>query len=167
MKITDITATWLQVPIPPERQHVSDYGPTHSIDTVLVKVGTDGGVTGYGEARGSVSINGNCAAVCAAVENEFAPLLRGEDPRDITRLWDTMYNATRTHFALDRGHAFRRWAGGAQTSRRCPASTSRSGTSPASRSARRSGSCWAGGGMRRCCATPPAAGPPPTGSASS
>jgi len=106
MKITDITATWLQVPIPPERQHVSDYGPTHSIDTVLVKVDTDGGVTGYGEARGSVSINGNCAAVCAAVENEFAPLLRGEDPRDITRLWDTMYNATRTHFALNRGHAF-------------------------------------------------------------
>ena len=106
MKITDIRATWLHVPIARERQHVSDYGPTASIDTVLVEVETDAGVTGLGEARATLSVNGNCAAVCAAIENEFRPLLIGQDPRDISRLWEVMYNATRADFALARGHAF-------------------------------------------------------------
>lgn len=106
MKISNIEATWLHVPIPEERRHTSDYGPTFSIDTVLVKVETDSGPTGYGEARASLSVNGNCAATCAAIENELAPLLIGKDPRDISRLWDSMYNATRAHFALSRGHAF-------------------------------------------------------------
>ena len=106
MKITRITATWLHVPIPPERQHVSDYGRTTSFDTALVRVDTDAGVIGYGEARGALPAQANCAGVCAIVENEFAPLLLGEDPRDTSRLWEVMYNTDRAHFALDRGHAF-------------------------------------------------------------
>jgi L-alanine-DL-glutamate epimerase-like enolase superfamily enzyme len=40
------------------------------------------------------------------IEQELAPLLVGEDARDISRLWDVMYNGSRAHFALDRGHAF-------------------------------------------------------------
>ena len=28
------------------------------------------------------------------INEEFAPLLVGEDPRDITRLWETLYNGT-------------------------------------------------------------------------
>ena len=106
MKITGISATWLHVPIPPERQHASDYGLSSSFDTALVRVDTDAGITGWGEARGALPAQCNCAGVCAVIENEFAPLLLGEDPRDISRLWEVMYNTDRAHFALARGHAF-------------------------------------------------------------
>jgi L-alanine-DL-glutamate epimerase-like enolase superfamily enzyme len=106
MKITSVTATWLHVPIPKEKQHVSDYGPTVSFDSTLVRVETDAGISGCGEARGALPSNGNCAAVCAAIEKELGPLIVGEDPRDISRLWDVMYNGTRAHFALARGHVF-------------------------------------------------------------
>ena len=106
MRITRISATWLHVPIPKERQHVSDYGPTVSFDTALIRVDTDAGITGWGEARGALPAQANCAGVCAIVENEFAPLLLGEDPRDISRLWEVMYNTDRAHFALARGHTF-------------------------------------------------------------
>ncbi len=106
MKITGISATWLHVPIPPERQHASDYGLSSSFDTALVRVDTDAGITGWGEVRGALPAQCNCAGVCAVIENEFAPLLLGEDPRDISRLWEVMYNTDRAHFALARGHAF-------------------------------------------------------------
>src|SRR3546814_17837891 len=36
----------------------------------------------------------------------MSPLLIGQDARDISRLWDVMYNGTRAHFAIDRGHVF-------------------------------------------------------------
>ena len=91
MKITSITATWLHVPIPEERRHKSDYGVTDSFDTTLVRVETDAGIVGWGEARGALPAQCNCAGVCAVIENEFAPLLIGEDARDISRLWEIMY----------------------------------------------------------------------------
>src|SRR5207237_3847197 len=40
------------------------------------------------------------------INEEFAPLLKGEDPRDITRLWGTLYSGTRAHYALRQGRAF-------------------------------------------------------------
>ena len=54
MRITGITASWLRVPIPEQRQHVSDFGRVASFDTVLVRVATDAGIIGHGEGRGSV-----------------------------------------------------------------------------------------------------------------
>jgi L-alanine-DL-glutamate epimerase-like enolase superfamily enzyme len=106
MKITSLTATWLHVPIPKERQHVSDYGPAVSFDSVLVRIETDAGITGHGEAKAALPSNGICHALMALIEKELGPLLIGEDPRDISRLWDVMYNQTRAHFALARGHGF-------------------------------------------------------------
>src|SRR5207244_12048094 len=41
----------------------------------------------------------------AAISNQdYAPLLVGQDPRDISRLWDVMYNTPREGYAVDRGH---------------------------------------------------------------
>jgi L-alanine-DL-glutamate epimerase-like enolase superfamily enzyme len=40
----------VHVPIPPERQHTSDFGRTASFDSVIVKIVTDDGITGWGEA---------------------------------------------------------------------------------------------------------------------
>lgn len=106
MKIVKVSADWLHVPIAEERQHRSDFGQVSSFDSALVRVETAGGVTGFGEAKAQVGSAGNCRAVCALIEDEFAPLLVGEDARDISRLWDVMYNGSRAHYAIERGHVF-------------------------------------------------------------
>ena len=50
-KITDIKATWLRVPIPETKQSVSDFGRNDSFNTTLVRVETDAGLVGHGEAK--------------------------------------------------------------------------------------------------------------------
>lgn len=106
MKITQVRARWIQVPIPPERQHTSDFGRAASFDTALVSIETDQGLTGWGEAKVAAGSAGHYAAVCELINREYAPLLEGRDPRGINRIWDELYNGTRGHFALSRGHVF-------------------------------------------------------------
>lgn len=106
MTIADVTAHWLRAPIPPERQHVSDYGRLAWFDTTLVSVTTEDGLTGYGEAKAAVGSAGECASLVACIRHELRPLLIGQDARAITRLWTTMYNGVRAHYALDRGRTF-------------------------------------------------------------
>lgn len=106
MKITRVEATWLQVPIPPERQHVSDFGRATTFDTALVRVETDAGITGVGEAKVSAGSPGDYHGVVAVINQEFGPELVGQDPRDISRIWENLYSGTRGHYAIARGHAF-------------------------------------------------------------
>lgn len=104
MKITDVHATWVHVPIPSERQHTSDFGRIASFDSVIVKVQTDDGLVGWGEAKAGVGSAASAYGLAAIVNLDYAPLLVGQDPRDIGRLWDVMYNTPREGYALDRGH---------------------------------------------------------------
>ncbi len=106
MRIADVTATWLHCPIPPEQQHVSDFGRITSFDMTLVTVTTDDGLTGYGEAKAGVGSAAVCASLVTCVREELRPLLIGQDPREINRLWERMYNGVRDHYALTRGRAF-------------------------------------------------------------
>jgi len=106
MKITAVTAQWLHVPIPPERQHTTDFGRIASFDTTLVRIDTDAGITGYGEARGALSSSSTNHAINSLINDELGPALIGKDPRRIGRLWDEMYNGPRAGLALARGHAF-------------------------------------------------------------
>ena len=106
MKIKSVTATWLHVPIEQQQQHTSDFGPTRSFDSTLVRIETEDGIAGYGEAKASVGSAGNNATVTALIQHELGPQLVGEDPRDISRLWDVMYNGSRAHFAIERGRVF-------------------------------------------------------------
>ena len=106
MKITNVKATWLRVPIPEAKQSVSDFGRNDSFDTTLVRIETDAGLVGYGESKASVGSVGAQRALVAVIEEELAPLLVGEDPRDIARLWEVMYNGSRADYALSRGRAF-------------------------------------------------------------
>jgi L-alanine-DL-glutamate epimerase-like enolase superfamily enzyme len=106
MKIRSVQATWLHVPIPPDRQHTTDFGRIASFDSTLVRIETACGLVGFGEAKAAVGSAGTNAALCACIEDELAPLIVGEDARDISRLWDVMYNGSRAHYALARGHAF-------------------------------------------------------------
>ena len=106
MKITRVEATWLQVPIPEDRQHVSDFGRATTFDTALVRVQTDAGITGVGEAKVSAGSPGDYHGVVAIINDEFGPGLVGHDPRNITRIWEHLYSGTRAHYALARGHVF-------------------------------------------------------------
>jgi L-alanine-DL-glutamate epimerase-like enolase superfamily enzyme len=106
MKIRKVGADGLHVPIPEAKQHTTDFGRIRAFDSTLVRVETEGGLVGFGEAKAAVGSVGNSTALVACIEQELAPLLVGEDARDISRLWDVMYNGSRAHFAIARGHAF-------------------------------------------------------------
>jgi L-alanine-DL-glutamate epimerase-like enolase superfamily enzyme len=105
MKITSVQATWVHVPIPYERQHTSDFGRIASFDSVIVKVETDGGLVGWGEAKAGVGSAASAHGLAAIINRDHAPLLLGEDPRDVSRLWDVMYCTPREGHAIERGHA--------------------------------------------------------------
>src|SRR5438105_11252570 len=106
MKIKSVEAYWVHIPIPPDRQHVSDFGRTLSFDGTLVRIDTECGLTGWGEAKAQVGGMAEKQALPCLINEEFAPLLKGEDPRDITRLWETLYSGTRAHYALREGPRF-------------------------------------------------------------
>jgi L-alanine-DL-glutamate epimerase-like enolase superfamily enzyme len=106
MLIRDVDAVWLHCPIPYERQHVSDFGRIDGFDMTLVTVTSEDGVCGYGEAKAAVGSAGVCAALVSCIRHELRPLLVGQDARQITRLWERMYNGPRDHFALSFGRAF-------------------------------------------------------------
>jgi L-alanine-DL-glutamate epimerase-like enolase superfamily enzyme len=106
VKIKSILARWLHVPIPYEKQHVSDFGRVASFDSVLVRIETECGIVGWGEAKEEVGSAGNSQGVVAIINEKFGPQLLGEDPRDINRLWELMYNGCRGHYAITHGHVF-------------------------------------------------------------
>jgi len=106
MIIRDVNAVWLHCPIPYEKQHVSDFGRLASFDCTLVTITTDDGMQGFGEAKAAVGSSGVCASIVSCIHNELKPILIGQDARQISRLWECMYNGTRDHYALARGRAF-------------------------------------------------------------
>jgi len=106
MKITAIKAAWLQVPIPEDQASVSDFGRNISFNTTLVRIETDEGLIGYGEAKATVGSLGSQRALVTTIEQELAPLLLGQNPRHIARLWELMYNGSRARYALSRGRVF-------------------------------------------------------------
>ena len=99
-------AAWLRALIPVERRHTSDFGINDSFNTCLVEVDTDAGLTGLGEAKVGVGNLGNYAALVTLIHAELAPLLIGRDPRDVTALWETIYNGTRAHYVPTHGRTF-------------------------------------------------------------
>ena len=106
MIIRGVDACWLSVPIPSERQHVSDFGRISSFDMALVRVDVASGLVGWGEAKAAVGSAGSCAALVSLITDELAPQLVGRDARRVTQLWEEMYNGTRGHYALSRGRTF-------------------------------------------------------------
>lgn len=104
--IRDVEAFWLRCPIPPERQHVSDFGRLTHFDATLVCVTTEDGRQGWGEAKGGVGSEGRGAALVACIRHDLRPLLIGQEARNITRLWERMYNGPRDHYAEQRGRSF-------------------------------------------------------------
>ena len=106
MKIKSVKAWWLHVPIPEAQRHRSDFGLVASFDMALVRIETECGIVGHGEAKATVASAGDNRAVVSLIERELGPMIVGDDPRDITRHWENFYSGVRGHYALDRGHVF-------------------------------------------------------------
>jgi len=106
VKIKDVEASWLRCPIPPDEQHVSDFGRVESFDMALVKITTEDGARGFGEAKAGVGSAAVCASLVSCVKHELRPALIGQDARNITALWERMYSGGRAHYALERGRSF-------------------------------------------------------------
>ncbi|MEJ7713252.1 MAG: hypothetical protein WKF84_26255 [Pyrinomonadaceae bacterium] len=92
--------------MPETSQHTSDFGRLATFDMTLVRVETDAGITGYGEAKAAVGSAGINAPIASCVNEDLRPLLIGKDPRDTSALWEEMYNGVRAHYALKYGRTF-------------------------------------------------------------
>src|SRR5436309_16064149 len=99
MKIRSVDAYWVHFPIPSERQHTSDFGRTTSFDATLVRIDTECGLTGRGEAKGHAGSMAASQALTVMIKEEFAPLLVGVDPRDIARLWHSRHNGSGGYYS--------------------------------------------------------------------
>jgi len=82
MKIKSVQAYWVHIPITHDRQHTSDFGRTLSFDGTLVRIDTACGLTGWGEAKAQVGGMAQNQALTLMINEEFAPILVGEDPRE-------------------------------------------------------------------------------------
>jgi len=98
MKITDIIPRIVSYPVPREKQHRNDYGWAVKFDNNYVEVRTDEGIVGYGASLGPA------LSVKTIIEHNFKPLLIGEDPTMVERLWQKMYCNTRCDKALEKGY---------------------------------------------------------------
>jgi D-galactarolactone cycloisomerase len=88
MKITAVEAICLAIPMKPLHPASSWTGSTRK--QIVVRVRTDGGLTGVGEAFAY----GAPLAVCNVIEESLAPLLLGQDPLRIEHLVDVMHRGT-------------------------------------------------------------------------
>lgn len=92
MKIANIKAIPLTYTM---KQPIMDsfcYADTRNV--ALVKIETDEGLVGYGEAA---TFGGSLQAVVAVIENQFKPLLLGTDPLLKEMLWRKMYKKCYQH----------------------------------------------------------------------
>jgi len=76
------------------------YVYSDTIDCVLVRIETESGAVGWGEAKAPVGAD----ATAAIVDGLLAPLLIGEDPLQVRVHWERMFSAMRV-----RGHSTGFW----------------------------------------------------------
>ena len=88
MKITEVKVSTLSYP---EGSAVADatMAPKSAKGYTFVHILTDEGIAGVGIGKSAPGIK-------QIVENIFAPILIGQDPYDIEKLWDLMYWAIRS-----------------------------------------------------------------------
>jgi L-alanine-DL-glutamate epimerase-like enolase superfamily enzyme len=71
-----------------------------------VRVETDDGAVGWGEAKAAVGSAGSCATLVDCIDDELGPALIGHDPRRINAAADLLYNGPRAGYAASRGRGF-------------------------------------------------------------
>lgn len=83
MKIARITAIPLSFRLPEGKTVTVGIGATIKRDAIVVRVDTDQGLTGYGEAHPGRSPG----AVTSIINNTLQPMLVGMDPCDVVGVW--------------------------------------------------------------------------------
>src|SRR5215831_16347752 len=97
MKIVNVSAIPMSAPVPEDKRHRTDLGTKVKSDATLIRVETDSGLTGIGATLGTPPI------VAAIVEHELAAGCVDEDPIFSERIYEKMYNGSRSRPALERG----------------------------------------------------------------
>ncbi|MCV0395708.1 MAG: mandelate racemase/muconate lactonizing enzyme family protein [Rhizobiaceae bacterium] len=110
MRIDRVEAWWIRIPIEPDRQHRSDFGQIATFDAAIVRVDTDTGLTGWGEAKNAAGSAGEYASLVHMINDEIGPRLVGLDPRQPGTVWEMLYNGERAALASRAGHAMPRLA---------------------------------------------------------
>src|SRR6266498_3321701 len=107
MKITSVETFILHVPV--TRKQIAD--STHQVThwgAPGVIIHTDSGISGYGYTGTHAHLPTD-RIIADCIAQAYAPLLMGEDPREVQRLWDKLYHFPRiqwvgrsgiTHLAL-------------------------------------------------------------------
>jgi len=87
MRITRIHCLAVRIPLRPERRMISSLGQHVVSEYPLVRVETDAGIDGVGEATVTAVWSGETVwGARAIIERLFAPLLIGSDPADIAEI---------------------------------------------------------------------------------
>jgi D-galactarolactone cycloisomerase len=88
LRITDLRAFPTSFPVDPKNSVTLGIGRAVKRDAVIVKVSTQGGITGWGEAH-----HGRCpGAVAHLVNTTMKQLVVGQDANDITGVWKKVYD---------------------------------------------------------------------------
>ena len=88
LRITDVRAYPTSFPVDPKDSVTLGIGRTVKRDAVIVKVSTEDGVTGWGEAH-----HGRCpGAVAHLVNTTLKQLVVGQDANDIIGVWKKVYD---------------------------------------------------------------------------
>ncbi|MEK9720487.1 MAG: mandelate racemase/muconate lactonizing enzyme family protein, partial [Quisquiliibacterium sp.] len=82
-KIIEVSAIALSYRLPEGKTVKLGVGATTKRDAIIVRVRTDQGITGYGEAHPGRSPG----AVVSLVEKTLAPMIRGMDACDVVGVW--------------------------------------------------------------------------------
>jgi L-alanine-DL-glutamate epimerase-like enolase superfamily enzyme len=104
VKITKIDIHPISIPYIPERVFTVSYGAIDSVMNVIVKIHTDEGIVGLGEAAPVFPFNGESQESCMAFLSRFAPKLIGMNPMALTsilELLDTVYGNLAAKTAID------------------------------------------------------------------
>jgi len=89
MKIIDVKVLMLTYRL--RKPLVGGRGRFDRREGVLIRITTDAGLVGIGEANAW----GNMVSVATIIESNLRPLILGENPADIERLWEKMYRGSR------------------------------------------------------------------------
>ncbi len=103
--IARVEAWWVRIPIAASRQHRSDFGQVTTFDSAILRIETAEGLVGWGEGKNAAGSAGSYGALAHLLNAEIAPLLVGRDARDITPIWQMLYNGVRHAAAAAAGHA--------------------------------------------------------------
>ena len=105
LRIREVKAWWVRIPIAADLQHRSDFGQVRTFDAAIVRITTEDGIVGWGEGKNAAGSAGNYGALVHLINHEVGPLLIGRDARDITPIWELQYNGVRAETAALSGHA--------------------------------------------------------------